>query len=119
MSGKRSKYNQISIKKLRHEKRTISMPGSQEYDGKFFRCWHCGFVGNDIDRNAVGDGDGTTYSITTLTNDPYGQGNTATKIASSGKTVLMPSSGLSFTERHDISATASSGCAFCGCRNYR
>jgi hypothetical protein len=119
MSGKRSKYNEISIKKLRHEKRTIPMPGSQEYDGKFFRCWHCGFSGNDIDRNTIGDGDGMTYSITILPNDPYGSGETSAVIASSGKTVLIPSSGLSFTERHDISATASSGCLFCGSKNYR
>lgn len=119
MSGKRSKYNEISIKRVPHEKRTIKMPGSQEYDGRFYRCWRCGFSGNDINRNQIGDGDGMTYSIVVETPDPFGNGQTAALIQSSGRTVMIPSSGLSFTESHEISKTATSGCAFCGSKNYR
>lgn len=72
--GKRSKYNEIKQSQVPRKKRTIKMPGSQEYDGKFYRCWHCGFPGNDINRNAIGNGDRITYSVTVRGQDTFGTG---------------------------------------------
>jgi len=110
-----SSYNEIKRSKIPHAKRKIKLRGSGEDDGKFYRCWNCGFT-NDIDRNAVGDSDGVTYTIGTLPNEQ--NVNKGYEVSNSGDVVLVEDSPV-FSERHNIGASAHSGCALCGSMNYR
>lgn len=105
-----SKYSQFGSKRPPHEKRTIKIQGAKEDDGKWYRCWHCGFI-NNVDRNAVGDGEGLSYSVATLPNSDSTIGL--------GGTIVLLNQNPVFTERHNISPDAVSGCSFCGCKNYR
>ena len=54
---------QNQSRKLRGEKRTIPIKGTWDDDGRYFRCWNCGFV-VDSKRDRLGDersDDGTSY----------------------------------------------------------
>jgi len=55
MSVNRSRYVKYSIKKVPHKKRSlpIRMAGD-DWTGKWFKCWNCGFI-NNIDRAQVAD----------------------------------------------------------------
>lgn len=48
-------------RRLPIEKRTIPMPASGTHDGKWFRCWNCGFP-CFTDRDKLGDG--KSYAVT-------------------------------------------------------
>lgn len=111
--GKQSIYGIFSYKRLQRQKRTISINGAKEDDGKWYHCWYCGFM-NNIDRNAIGSGEGLSYSggflgVETHTNSMLNNG---------GKSVLL-NKNPDFYERHNIGSDAVSGCSFCGCKNYR
>lgn len=56
-----SRHVRYSQRRLRGEKRTLPMYGEGDDRGKYFRCWNCGFICN-IDRDALGDGDGRSYA---------------------------------------------------------
>jgi hypothetical protein len=111
-----SKYNKISQKQVGRRKRSIQLQGSGEDDGKWYRCWYCGFI-NNIERNAVGDGEGLSYSIEANQNDIFDNINRYL-IGLSGSIVLMNNK-LPFSERHNVLSTAVAGCSFCGSLNFR
>jgi hypothetical protein len=113
-----SKYNQISQKQIGRRKRTIQLPGSGEDDGKLYRCWYCGFGGNNIDRNAVGDGEGLAYSVELNDHDFIVNNAVGINIGTSGSAVLLSAFPV-FTERRNVLSTAVAGCSFCASLNYR
>ena len=110
-----SRYNEIQQRRSPHKKRTIRVYGSGEDSGKWYKCWNCGFI-NNIDRNAVGDGDGRSYFIGILPNET--NKNVGFEMSVSGKDVLM-SANPTGQEKHNIGMQAIAGCSFCGCMNYR
>lgn len=56
-----SRHVRYSQRHIRCEKRTLPMYGEGDDRGKYYRCWNCGFICN-IDRDAIGDGDGRSYT---------------------------------------------------------
>jgi len=64
-----SRHVRYSQRRIRGEKRTIPMYGEGDDAGKYFRCWNCGFICN-IDRDALGDGDGRAYTEFGITTEP-------------------------------------------------
>lgn len=113
-----SKYNEIRNRRPPKKKRTIKIDGSGQDDDKWYRCWYCGFP-NNIDRNALGDGEGIDYPIGQLLNDT-GRGQGA-YVGYSGSVVLIPdvSTLPVFDEQHEVVGEAVAGCSFCGSLNYR
>ena len=110
-----SRYNETRINKIAKKKRSIKLNGSGEDDGKWYRCWYCGFT-NNIDRNAIGDGEGLSYSVGVIDNDIKLNATQGHFIGNSGTNVILRKD---FTERHNIGAYAVSGCSFCGSKNWR
>lgn len=108
-----SNYNEIKRSKIPHAKRKNKLRGSGDDDGKYYRCWNCGFT-NNVDRNVVGDGEGLTYTINTLPNEQ--NVNLGYEISTSGEAVLIDSA---VQEKHAISAHSQAGCALCGSMNYK
>lgn len=88
-----SKYAEISVRRLPREKKSISLYGEREDAGKYWKCWHCGFIC-----------DGTRDKLDT---DSYGQGGVipTTYTDTDGETKYYPN--------------VVSGCPFCGSTNYR
>ena len=113
-----SKYNQISTKRPPHKKRTKKVQGSGEDDGRYYKCWYCGFT-NRIDRAALGVGEGNTYSIGILDNQINPDNPIPHSVSTTGNFVLIQTKGLVFDERHNVGSQASSGCAFCGSLHWR
>lgn len=112
-----SKYNQIHQTRAPKRKRTIRVAGSGEDEGKWYRCWNCGFI-NNIDRNIVGDGEGISYTSTYV---PFGYKDVQTV---SGTDTMMD---VSIDDDAEVvmmgslvyASEAVAGCSFCGCKNYR
>ena len=121
-----SKYNEIRRHPVPKRKRSIKIAGSGEDDGKWYRCWNCGFI-NNVDRNLTGDGNGNAYEIgvipSTYPNGQTSHGDTGTPLSINmnlhGRFVMLNTTGLIFSERHNVGSYAERGCSFCGCENYR
>lgn len=124
-----SKYNEISQKQVGRLKRSIRAEGSGDDDGQWYRCWYCGFQ-NNINAAPLGDGEGIVYTFSQMPNlitydkmnstpnDYVGTTLISLNIGTSGKCVLL-NTNPDFVEYHQITAEAVSGCAACGCKNYR
>jgi hypothetical protein len=120
---------------LRRESRTIPIKGKGDDEGKYFRCWHCGFI-CDSSRDELGDSDstagddhteykslcGTTDEYERLVNKPIelkqlvlggciGHYQVMGKLGFDGSTVV--------TVTHNLKSDVSRGCPFCGTTNYR
>ena len=113
--SRHSRYNETRSNRVPHQKRTIKLAGSGDDDGKWYRCWYCGFI-NNIDRNVTGSGEGLSYSVGVIDNDIKGNATKSFMIGNSGTSVILKDG---FSERHNIGAYSVSGCSFCGCKNYR
>ena len=138
-----SKYTVIKQTRVPRKKRTIKVYGSGDDDGKWYRCWHCGFI-NNIDRNIVGDGEGLAYQITidgvtypvadpspsSMVNYTYGDGTyfgdgsidgSGTNYAPGALQTFVGVTGKAgvTTSYMSVESVAVSGCSFCGCKNYR
>ena len=123
-----SKYNEISQKQVGRLKRTIRAEGSGDDDNQWYRCWYCGFQ-NNINAAPLGDGEGIVYTFSQMPNlitydkmnstpnDYAGTTLISLNIGTSGKCVLL-NTNPDFVEYHQITATSSSGCAFCGSLNW-
>ena len=89
--------------KLRKDSKTIPLKGHPERGdgldfGKYYRCWHCGFVCN-VERDALGDAQSRSGTVTELYNqvDEYGDANG--------------------DQRYKVSES-STGCPLCHSRNW-
>ncbi len=89
MSSTQNRYGVYGRSRLPREKRSIPVSGDLEDDGRYFKCWNCGFV-CDSQRDITGDGSGVT---------------TTTYVDTDGVIKYMP----------DVV----SGCPFCGTQQYQ
>lgn len=44
MSKSKNRYGDYQNSRLPKDKRTIRLRGSLDDDGRYFRCWNCGFI---------------------------------------------------------------------------
>ena len=123
MSSATNRYGIHVQQRLPKRKRTIPLQGDLEDSGRYYRCWNCGFI-NDIERNQVGDGDGTTQ----LDAPEIAMGSILTDDVLSGVIILDDmftllengSDGNPVTTyRHNNYLKVIGGCSLCGSRNYR
>lgn len=88
-----SRYAHYIQRRLRRDKRTLSLYGEKDDGGKYYRCWNCGFICN-IERDQLAQGNYDHGGVVTAA-------FTDTDLTTSYKPVVT------------------GGCAFCGCRNYK
>lgn len=125
------RYSQArNRRRLPSRSRTIPIKGhidrgEGEDHGKYFKCWHCGFI-CDVDRDELGDeqtrsGDSALdYPVEVNTYDYLG------RIAVLGGSInhheialLKDSTGEAVSVRHSFKSDVTGGCPFCGTKNWR
>uniref|UniRef100_A0A6M3KU11 Uncharacterized protein n=1 Tax=viral metagenome TaxID=1070528 RepID=A0A6M3KU11_9ZZZZ len=117
-------YTRPYKRKLAKRSRTLPIYGKGEDEGKFFRCWFCGFI-NNKDRNTLGDaesksGDGHTDYHGLAQEDLY-RGRSIScyeGIANYQVGMELGADGEPKGIVHDHKSDISMGCAFCGSTNY-
>lgn len=132
-----------SRSRLRKESRTIPIPGNTERgdgedDGKYYRCWHCGFI-CDVERDELGDAESTHGVSYRIYDQQYSSDGNVIKRKGSidgtlddgtalidmtalGKGLIVLKNGLDGTPqgiRENWEPNVTSGCPLCGCRNWR
>jgi hypothetical protein len=145
-----SRYrHRVRRQRILHDSRTISLRGHKDYgegrdDGRYWRCWNCGFV-CDVERHELGDSeskDGVSHTIyealytggpkkgTNSTDyyetdaDIHGISGTTALLdiasARSGHVLLQnDADGEPKTVRINWTPDISHGCPFCGTLNWR
>ncbi len=139
-----SRFIHYDKRRLPREKRTISVFGAVSYiDGrpekdqsnKLFRCWNCGFICNELHNN-IKTGDGEGYYITDKPDTPsiLNIGASAYEFPESDNTrdvsigiertstaYLMMEDCMEepVTVIHNNDSVVTSGCPFCGTKQYR
>lgn len=107
---------QFSVTRVRKEKRTVPVPAQGAEEGRYFKCWNCGFI-CDIQKNALDTGRaGNSHTPATLT--PGREvGDLASVRFRVGRPIVLRALN-SIGEHKPIyvqrSVTVSSGCPFCG-----
>ena len=109
--------------------RTRPIRGKGDDEGKYFRCWNCGFP-CDKDRDELGDaessaGDDHTDYHNIAPTDPY-TNDSASKSLCLGDAIEehyhvvmeIDADGEPKTIVHDHTSDISRGCPFCGCTNW-
>lgn len=118
--------------RIRRDSRTIPLHGDDERgngldDGRYFRCWNCGFVCNQ-DRDALGgpeSGDGITYerfNIPTYGSDGSTPGTGVARVGGSLAATVVPELDAAGDAKQPFVYTkpvVSGGCPFCGTLNWR
>jgi hypothetical protein len=119
--------------KLPRERKTIRLKagdrgtGREEIDhGRYFRCWHCGFI-CDIERDELSEGRNgmsvSNYYRNALGAMPgSGERSTMLVLKMHQHHFVLPkadSSGTAVTVKQYLSASVSSGCPLCGCRAWK
>jgi hypothetical protein len=113
--------------KLQKHRRSRLLPGRFEDQGKWYKCWNCGFI-FDITKIGVGRGSGIT-----ITDPPYEDMErddtidggvpqdaiqaTIDAVPMFGTLIKTPLDGEIVNYYTPRKAAAGSGCAFCGTRN--
>ena len=122
-----SRYAKFKSQRYRKDARTRPIYGSEvfgngEHSGKYFRCWNCNAI-CDKDRDSLGgpyDGHGNTYEdVRVLSPTRTGQAVLGGPINSTVAAELGPDNEPRKPKPSTIQATATSGCWFCGCKNWR
>lgn len=107
----RNRYGSYSQKKLPREKRTIPLSGSLEDDGKYFRCWNCGFT-CDKDRDRIETGEHGTGGVVVTAKFEY-------LVDENGTEIVDETDDQIIVEWSDVGIEIIKGCPFCGSTNYR
>jgi hypothetical protein len=119
-----SKYNETRTRRIPKKPSGRKVAGSGDDDNKWYRCRFCGFR-NNIDRNAIGSGQGITYSISTDDNTESKMNDSSVHLLGISRGlgrnefVLIQDVGHIFIETHTVGAQSASGCSFCGSLNWR
>ena len=123
-------YTRPHKRKLIKRSRTLPVYGEGDDEGKYFRCWNCGFICK-VGRDELGDsdssaGDEHTDYHQTHHCSTYDLPDAASRYATLGGDTghyqvaqLKGIDGNPVTIRHDFTSDISSGCPFCGTKNYR
>jgi len=122
-------------RRLPRQSKTIPRKGNPDRgngldDGRYYRCWHCGFLACNEDRDALGDGQsGNGVSHEDYYNPAVGGSydgdplNSVTVLGGSIEhfhvTLELGSDGEPKGIRHDLRPVVNSGCPFCGSLNWR
>ena len=105
-----SKFVELSIKKLPHDKKVRCLYGEKDDTNKFFKCWNCGFT-VDSEKHPTQDRAGTSFTSfpdwVNLVNEMNEE-----IVCEDNSTNIIVSADLYYS---DISV----GCPFCGSPNYR
>ena len=131
-------------RRLPRQKRTISIFGAVSYiDGrpvkdqsdKLFKCWNCGFICNELHDN-IKTGDGNGYYIIDKPDGPsvlniggsaheFPESNDVmdvlikTETTSTAYMIQEDCNNEPVTVMHNLDSVVTSGCPFCGTRQYR
>lgn len=123
-------YTRPHKRKLAKRSRTLPVFGKGDDEGKYFRCWNCGFICNK-NRDELGDaessaGDEHTDYHGIANEDPYSNiARSASRICCLGSpghyfvALEVGADGNPKTIIHDFTSTISRGCPFCGTTNWR
>ena len=121
---KDTRFIHYDRRRLPRRKHTIPRDWTETQDGKFFRCWNCGFTCN-IDVNKLGDGVGYRVYDDILTVDlDLFSGNTMActlSISTNNDISLIEadSTGGPKIFHREFKTTVTSGCPFCGTRAFK
>ncbi len=121
-------YTRAHKRKLRRESRTLPIFGKGDDAGRYFHCWHCGFV-CDVERDALGDSDSSSGVNHTDGLNPVGDnapgdsaGNHATLGGDVGHYHVAARIGADDDPKsveRVYTPDISMGCPFCGSTNWR
>ncbi|MCK4328788.1 hypothetical protein KAX02_02990 [candidate division WOR-3 bacterium] len=124
-------YTRPHKRKLAKRSRTLPVFGKGDDEGKYFRCWNCGFICNK-DRDELGDaesnaGDDHTDYHGNVSEYPYANhyDDIASKVCCLGESdhyhvvLELGPDGEPKTIIHDLTSDISRGCPFCGTVNWR
>lgn len=103
--------------RLPKRSRTIPVKGFGEDKGRYFRCWHCGFVCNK-DRDALGNSEsrsGITYGESLL----HAVEPARCVLGGSINHYHTAVSNNGYGLKHQIKPSNVRGCPFCGTLNWR
>jgi len=117
MKHSRKKSYQYQTTKLPKRSKTIPVKGYGKDNGRYFRCWNCGFV-DDKDRNALGgskERSGQTYGEAILLALEPSRGVLGGSINHFHTVVANNGNGV----KHEIIPVDTRGCSFCGTLNWR
>lgn len=129
--------------RVRHDARTIPLKGRGADDGKWFRCWNCGFICN-VDRDSLGGPEsrsgvssefyyeqypqstGLDRSVMTTTGlNEEGEASDGTALAlkcrvvGHSRTLALGPDGTGIEPKLTYAPLVTGGCPLCGCRNWR
>lgn len=113
MRGRSRLYRTSSVK---GEKRTIPVPGEGAEDGRYFKCWYCGFI-VDSRKNALDAGNpGNTHTPATLATGRVTGDLNSVQMRIGRPIVLrkLDSMGAAKTIYIERKVVISSGCPGCG-----
>ena len=123
------RYTRAYKRVLRKRSRTIPVRGTGDDEGKWYKCWNCGFYCK-VDREALGGANSSSGN----THTTYAHESPHTGVKENDDLALKPvmrgpdkiavvlelgSDGKPKPIRHDFKSDISTGCPFCGCRNWR
>jgi len=114
----KSKYVHIHRHKLPHHRRSQRVHGAEEENGKYIKCWNCGFI-VDTTRD-LGSSDSSGVSVVEADSDSYPYEGSMCSLdypSMIGDVDLLDGGG---TERVTYSpkfSSVSRGCPFCGTTN--
>ncbi len=122
MSSTTNRYGVHVQQRLPKRKITIPLPGDLEDSGRYYRCWNCGFI-NDIQRNRVGDGDGTTQlDAPEIATGAWGTDDPLSKTIVLDDMFTILENGKDgnpiTTYRHNNYPQIIGGCSLCGSKNF-
>lgn len=124
---------------LRKRSRTKPIYGTGDDEGKYYRCWNCGFV-CDASRDKLGDGEAGDNHTASSTGDslylagvrPYGKRShlyvgledqccLGGPIGHYHTAMRLRAEGSTYVENvvHDLKSNVTHGCPFCGTTNWR
>jgi hypothetical protein len=121
---KSSRYIKYDRRQLPCRKKAIPRNWADTQDGKFYRCWNCGFTCN-TDRDKLGSGDGYVTTDAILATDlVLFSGNLKANTLSVSMTtdlslVEVDSNGDAKIFKRNFCTTITAGCPFCGCKAYK
>ena len=121
-------YTRPYNRKIKKRSRTLPIYGTGEDEGRYYHCWHCGFV-CDSERDELGDADSTAGDDHTDVHnlagaDPYTNNvgrHASNRLCLKHLYVAMrkDAAGDSKTIVHLHTTDVSRGCPFCGSTNWR